>query len=66
MLAGATAIGVGSELIPPEAIDRRQAKRIKELSLRFAGFVKEARERVEPPKTVDPNKFKKLEDCEKE
>jgi 2-dehydro-3-deoxyphosphogluconate aldolase / (4S)-4-hydroxy-2-oxoglutarate aldolase len=66
ILAGATAIGVGSELIPPEAIDRRQAKRIKELSLRFAGFVKEARERVESPKAVDPSKFKKLEDCEKE
>jgi 2-dehydro-3-deoxyphosphogluconate aldolase/(4S)-4-hydroxy-2-oxoglutarate aldolase len=66
ILAGATAIGVGSELIPAEAIERRQAKRIKELSLRFAGFVREARERIEPPKTVDPGKFKKLEDCEKD
>lgn len=66
ILAGATALGIGSELIPPEAIERRQAKRIKELSLRFAGFVREARERVEPPKTADPSKFKKLEDCEKD
>src|SRR5580704_2209542 len=66
ILAGASAIGVGSELIPPEAIERRQAKRIKELSLRFAGFVRDARERVEPPKVVAPGKFKKLEDCEKD
>ena len=66
ILAGASAIGVGRELIPPEAIERRQSKRIKELSLRFSGFVKEARERIEPPKQVAPGKFKRLEDCEKE
>ena len=42
------------------------AKRIKELSLRFAGFVKEARDRIEPPKPVPIGKFKKIEDCEKE
>jgi 2-dehydro-3-deoxyphosphogluconate aldolase/(4S)-4-hydroxy-2-oxoglutarate aldolase len=66
ILAGASAIGVGSELIPPEAIERRQAKRIKELSLRFAGFVKKARERIEPPKPVSVSKFKKIEECEKE
>ncbi|MGB7434474.1 MAG: bifunctional 4-hydroxy-2-oxoglutarate aldolase/2-dehydro-3-deoxy-phosphogluconate aldolase [Candidatus Acidiferrum sp.] len=66
ILAGASAIGVGHELIPPEAIERRQAKRIKELSLRFAGFVKEARERIEPPKPVAVSKFKKIEECEKE
>lgn len=66
ILAGATAIGVGSELIPAEAIERRQSKRIRELSLRFAGFVKEARDRVEPLKTVSVSKFKKIEDCEKQ
>jgi len=66
ILAGATAIGVGSELIPAEAIERRQAKRIRELALRFAGFVKEARERVEPQKTVTVGKFMKIEDCEKQ
>jgi 2-dehydro-3-deoxyphosphogluconate aldolase / (4S)-4-hydroxy-2-oxoglutarate aldolase len=65
ILAGATAIGVGGELIPAEAIKRRQAKRIRELALRFAGFVKEARERVEPPVAVDVGKFKKIEECEK-
>jgi 2-dehydro-3-deoxyphosphogluconate aldolase/(4S)-4-hydroxy-2-oxoglutarate aldolase len=46
ILAGATAIGVGSELIPREAIERRQSERIQELAQRFAGFVKEARERL--------------------
>jgi len=65
ILAGASAIGVGNELIPPEAIERRQAKRIKELSLRFTGFVKEARERIEPPKPISAGKFKKIEDCER-
>lgn len=66
ILAGATAIGVGTELIPAEAIERRQSKRIRELALRFAGFVKEARERIEPQKTVAAGKFKKIEECEKQ
>ena len=47
IVSGATAIGVGTELIPPEAISRRQPERIRELALRFTEFVKEARERVE-------------------
>src|SRR5580704_7841719 len=46
ILAGATAIGVGAELVPPEAIECRQADRIKELAQRFVGFVKEARGRL--------------------
>ena len=50
ILAGATAIGVGKELIPPEAIEHREVARIKELSHRFLGFVKEARHRLEPQK----------------
>jgi len=65
ILAGASAIGVGGELIPAEAIERRQSKRIRELALRFSGFVKEARERIEPPKPVPEGKFKKIEECEK-
>ena len=44
ILAGATAIGIGSELVPKEAIERRQASRIKELTKRFVRFVQEARE----------------------
>jgi 2-dehydro-3-deoxyphosphogluconate aldolase/(4S)-4-hydroxy-2-oxoglutarate aldolase len=47
ILSGATAIGVGAELIPAEAIARRQADRIRELAQRFAGFVKEARVRLD-------------------
>jgi 2-dehydro-3-deoxyphosphogluconate aldolase/(4S)-4-hydroxy-2-oxoglutarate aldolase len=66
ILAGATALGIGNELIPPEAIERRQSKRIRELSLRFSGFVKEARARIEPPKAVALDKFKKIEECEKQ
>jgi 2-dehydro-3-deoxyphosphogluconate aldolase / (4S)-4-hydroxy-2-oxoglutarate aldolase len=46
ILAGATAIGVGTELIPTEAIERRQSERIRELAHRFVGFVKDARQRM--------------------
>jgi len=44
ILAGATALGVGSELLPKEAIRRHQEHRIHELARRFLSFVKEARE----------------------
>ena len=47
ILAGASAIGIGTELIPTEAIARRQPARIREMAIRFTGFVKEARDRVE-------------------
>jgi len=43
ILAGATAIGVGSELLPKEAILRHQDHRIHELARRFLGFVQDAR-----------------------
>jgi 2-dehydro-3-deoxyphosphogluconate aldolase/(4S)-4-hydroxy-2-oxoglutarate aldolase len=46
ILAGATAIGVGAELIPTEAIERRQPEWIRELALRFVGFVKDGRNRL--------------------
>jgi 2-dehydro-3-deoxyphosphogluconate aldolase / (4S)-4-hydroxy-2-oxoglutarate aldolase len=46
ILSGATVIGVGRELIPPEAIERRQAERIRELAQRFVGFVQDARHRL--------------------
>jgi 2-dehydro-3-deoxyphosphogluconate aldolase / (4S)-4-hydroxy-2-oxoglutarate aldolase len=46
ILAGASAIGVGGELIPREAIELRQADRIHELARRFVGFVKNARARL--------------------
>jgi len=41
--AGATAIGVGAELLPLEALTFRQGNRIHELARRFLGMVKEAR-----------------------
>jgi 2-dehydro-3-deoxyphosphogluconate aldolase / (4S)-4-hydroxy-2-oxoglutarate aldolase len=62
ILAGAAAIGVGSEMIPPEAIELRESARIRELARRFRGFVKEARDRLPPQKeteaaTVDFSRF---------
>jgi len=41
--AGATALGIGSELIPPEALQRKQEEQIHELSRRFLHIVKSAR-----------------------
>jgi 2-dehydro-3-deoxyphosphogluconate aldolase/(4S)-4-hydroxy-2-oxoglutarate aldolase len=46
ILAGAIALGVGRELIPPEAIRRRQEDRIGELARRFRGFVKLGRDHL--------------------
>ena len=66
ILSGACAIGVGTELIPTEAIERRQSKRIRELAMRFSGFVKEARHRIKPQKpSGEPAKLVGAEECEK-
>jgi 2-dehydro-3-deoxyphosphogluconate aldolase/(4S)-4-hydroxy-2-oxoglutarate aldolase len=46
ILAGAAALGVGMDLIPPDAIARRQVERIQELARRFCGFVKDGRTRL--------------------
>lgn len=43
ILAGAEALGIGTELIPRESIRMRQADRIGELARRFLGFVGSAR-----------------------
>lgn len=43
ILAGARAIGVGSELLPKDALEHRHADRIHELARRFLIMVKEAR-----------------------
>ena len=43
VLAGATAIGLGGELLPKEALHLRQDDRIHELASRFLAKVKEAR-----------------------
>jgi len=57
ILAGATAIGVGTDLIPSRAIQQREATRIRELAHRFVGFVGDARRLLEPPKEL-PKKAK--------
>jgi 2-dehydro-3-deoxyphosphogluconate aldolase / (4S)-4-hydroxy-2-oxoglutarate aldolase len=43
ILAGVSAIGVGTELLPKEALKLRQEHRIHELARRFIALVKEAR-----------------------
>ena len=43
ILAGATAIGVGGELLPREALHLHQTDRIHELASRFLTMVKDAR-----------------------
>jgi 2-dehydro-3-deoxyphosphogluconate aldolase / (4S)-4-hydroxy-2-oxoglutarate aldolase len=65
ILSGATAIGVGTELIPTEAIERRQEARIRELALRFVRFVKDARCLVELRKqNGGPPKYTGTKECE--
>jgi 2-dehydro-3-deoxyphosphogluconate aldolase/(4S)-4-hydroxy-2-oxoglutarate aldolase len=41
--AGASAVGVGGDLIPRSAIELRQPERIRELARRFLGLVRTAR-----------------------
>jgi 2-dehydro-3-deoxyphosphogluconate aldolase/(4S)-4-hydroxy-2-oxoglutarate aldolase len=65
ILSGASAIGVGAELIPPEAIERRQSERIHELALRFTEFVKQARDRIAAgQKRASARKRTDIENCE--
>jgi len=47
ILAGVSAIGVGTELLPKEALQFRQEHRVHELARRFIAMVKEAREQRE-------------------
>jgi 2-keto-3-deoxy-6-phosphogluconate aldolase len=44
IFSGATALGIGRELLPPEAIRHRQAGRISNLARRFLSYVKSGRE----------------------
>jgi len=53
LLAGAVALGIGGELIPHEAIERRQEHRIGELARRFLGMVQEARSLKHPKPHAD-------------
>ena len=47
ILAGASAIGVGGELVPSEALAHRQSDRIHELARRILQMVREARAQLE-------------------
>jgi 2-dehydro-3-deoxyphosphogluconate aldolase/(4S)-4-hydroxy-2-oxoglutarate aldolase len=47
ILAGATALGIGSELMPHEAVIRRHEEHIHELARRYIGMVKDARAQQE-------------------
>ena len=46
ILAGAVALGIGRELIPSEAVQKRQEGRIRELAHRFLNYVRNARSRA--------------------
>ena len=48
ILAGATALGIGGELIPKDAIRLRQSERIFTLAHRFAKYVTSARAMLHP------------------
>lgn len=50
--AGATAVGIGKELITHEAVRMRKAEWIVELAHRFIGIVQNARSQVAPPRQV--------------
>src|ERR1700733_6141704 len=47
VLAGAAALGIGSELMPREAVHRRNEEHIHELARRFIGMVKGARAQLQ-------------------
>lgn len=65
ILSGATVIGVGHELIPPEAIEKRQSARIKELARRFVRIVKDAREQIEQwQRSLVVKSYTGTEECE--
>jgi len=51
ILCGATALGIGRELLPAEAIRLRQSDRIGELARRFLGFVKAGRDHLAARRT---------------
>ena len=50
--AGASALGVGKELITHESVRLRKAEWIQELAHRFANIVKNARSQTAPPEQV--------------
>jgi 2-dehydro-3-deoxyphosphogluconate aldolase/(4S)-4-hydroxy-2-oxoglutarate aldolase len=47
-VAGAVAVGIGANLIQPEAIHRREPGWIKQLAQRYLSLVRQGRERRKP------------------
>lgn len=50
--AGASALGIGSELIPQDALRRRQEEQIQELARRFLQIIKQTREQMAARRVV--------------
>ena len=50
ILAGSSALGIGTELIPQDALTRRKETQIQELARRFLNMVKDARAQKEATK----------------
>ena len=50
ILAGASALGIGGQLIPQEALSKRKEAQIQELARRFINMVKDARVQKENTK----------------
>lgn len=63
ILAGASALGIGNDLIPHDAIERKQSGRIRELAHRFLASVKEARD-LSAARKRSVNTHKAIEKCE--
>jgi 2-dehydro-3-deoxyphosphogluconate aldolase/(4S)-4-hydroxy-2-oxoglutarate aldolase len=57
ILAGASALGIGTELVPKDAIHLRQSDRIYTLAHRFVKFVTQARAQMEPKKVTPPKRL---------
>ena len=58
ILAGAVALGIGRELIPSEAVEKRQEGRIRELAHRFLNFVRTARNRTAAQSLLNHSPFR--------
>lgn len=52
ILAGAVALGIGNELVPRQAVLKRQSEQIRELAKRFHRLVKAGRQRIADGKEV--------------
>lgn len=46
--AGATAVGIGSELLPRDALESRHEQQIRELGRRYLSMIRETRARLHP------------------